>query len=69
MQMNAIEEFKLPAGKKTELKDYDPSWVPEWAAAKEEKGGKKAVKKNALDILEKNKKKLAAGLKKLGVLK
>ena len=59
MQMNAIEEFKLPAGKKTELQYYDPSWVPEWAAAKEEKDGKKAVKKDALDILEKNKKKLA----------
>jgi len=57
--MNAIEEFKLPAGKKTELKDYDPSWVPEWASAKEEKDGKKAVKKNALDILEKNKQKLS----------
>jgi PPK2 family polyphosphate:nucleotide phosphotransferase len=59
MQMNAIENLRLPAGKKMDLKDYDPCWIPEWASAKEEKDGKKAVKKDALDILEKNRQKLA----------
>jgi PPK2 family polyphosphate:nucleotide phosphotransferase len=59
MQMNAIENFRLPAGKEMYLKDYDPYWIPEWATAKEEKDGKKAVKKDALDILEKNRQKLA----------
>jgi PPK2 family polyphosphate:nucleotide phosphotransferase len=59
MQMNAVENFRPPSGKKMDLKDYDPCWIPEWASAKEAKDGKKAVKNEALDILEKNRQKLA----------
>lgn len=59
MQMKAIENLKVPTGKNIALKDYDPCWIPEWASAKEKKDGKKAVKKEALEILEKNRQKLA----------
>lgn len=59
MQMNAIKNFKVPQEKKIDLANYNPCWVPEWASSKEEKDGKKAVKKEALDILERNKQKLA----------
>jgi len=59
MQMNAIENFRVPTGIKLNLKDHNPCWIPDWASAKEEKDGKKAVKKEALDILEKNRQKLA----------
>jgi PPK2 family polyphosphate:nucleotide phosphotransferase len=60
MQMNAVKSLKVPAGKKIDLKDYSPCWVPEWDSAKEEKGGKKAFKEVARGILEKNKQKLAS---------
>jgi PPK2 family polyphosphate:nucleotide phosphotransferase len=59
MQMNAIKNFRVPLGKKIDLVDYNSCWIPEWALSIEEKDGKKAVKKEALDILEKNKQKLA----------
>ena len=59
MQMNAIENFRVLAGEKIDLKDYDPCWIPEWALEKEKKDGKKAVKKEALGILEKNREKLS----------
>jgi len=57
MSMDA-EDFKVPHGKKNSLKDYDSGWVPKWAKETEEKGGKKAVKDQALVILETNRQKL-----------
>ena len=41
------EDFKAPAGKAINLKDYDSCWLPKWAKKQEEKGGKKAVKEQA----------------------
>ncbi len=58
MQMKAIENLRVPTGKNIDLKNYDPCWIPEWASAKEKKDGKKAVKQEALEILEKNRQKL-----------
>ena len=52
------EDFKVLAGKKTNLTDCDPGWVPKWAKEQEAKEGKKAVKENALGLLEANRKKL-----------
>jgi len=60
MRIDAIEHFRVPAGKKPRLKDYDPGWVPKWARTKGGKEEKKAVKKQALEILEENKQKLAS---------
>jgi polyphosphate kinase 2 (PPK2 family) len=57
MSMGA-EGFKVLSGKKVSLKDYDSGWVPKWARKQEEKGGKKAVKQQALAILEGNRQKL-----------
>ena len=57
MWTNSIEHFRIPPGKKIDIKDYDPAWAPKWA--KENKEGKKAVKKQALGILEENRQKLA----------
>jgi PPK2 family polyphosphate:nucleotide phosphotransferase len=59
MMMDAIEHFRVPAGKRIDLKDCDPGWVPKWAKTKENKDGKKAMKMQALDVLEENKQKLA----------
>ena len=53
------ENFKVPAGKTISLKDYDSSWIPKWAKKQEEKEGKKAVKEQALTLLEANRQKLA----------
>lgn len=53
------ENFKVPAGKTISLKDYDSGWVPKWAKKQEEKEGKKAVKEQALTLLEANRQKLA----------
>jgi PPK2 family polyphosphate:nucleotide phosphotransferase len=53
------ENFKVPAGKTISLKDYDSSWIPKWAKKQEEKEGKKAVKEQALSLLEANSQKLA----------
>ena len=60
MRIDAIEHFRVPVGKKSRLKDYDPGWVPKWARTKGGKEEKKAVKKQALDIFEENKQKLAS---------
>jgi len=57
MSMDA-EDFKVSPGKKTSLKDFDSGWVPKWAQKKEEEGGKKAVKEQALAILKANGQKL-----------
>ena len=56
--MSINEDFKVPVGKKINLKDYDSAWIPKWAKKQEEKEGKKAVKEQALAILEANKQKL-----------
>ena len=52
------EDFKVPPGKKTSLKDFDPGWIPKWAKKKEDEEGKKATKEQALAILEANTQKL-----------
>lgn len=52
------EEFEVPIGKKINLKDYDPAWIPKWAKKLEKKQDKKTVKEQALSILEANKQKL-----------
>jgi PPK2 family polyphosphate:nucleotide phosphotransferase len=57
LSMNA-EDFKVIGGKKISLKDYDSGWVPKWAKKQEEKEGKKAVKQQALAILDGNRQKL-----------
>ena len=57
MSMDA-EDFKVSPGKKISLKDYDSGWIPKWAKKQEEKEGKKAVKEQALAILEENRQKL-----------
>jgi PPK2 family polyphosphate:nucleotide phosphotransferase len=53
------EDFKVPAGKKIILKDYEPGWVPKWVKKQEEKEGKKGVKAQALAILKTNRKQLS----------
>ena len=58
MQMDAIENFRVPHGKKIELKTYDSGWIPKWASNLEKKETKKAVKEKALDIVEANRQKL-----------
>ncbi len=52
------DNFQVPSGKKVILKDYDSNWVPRWAKEKEAKEGKKAVKEQAVVILEANRQKL-----------
>jgi PPK2 family polyphosphate:nucleotide phosphotransferase len=59
MKIDAVKYFKVAAGKKVSLKDYDTGWVPKWARAMKDEKGKKAAKKQALDILELNKQKLS----------
>ena len=59
MRINAVDNFRVSADEKIDLKDYDPGWVPKWAAVKGNKEGKKASKQQALDILEENRKKLS----------
>jgi PPK2 family polyphosphate:nucleotide phosphotransferase len=53
-----IENFKVSPTKKIDLKDYDTGWVPKWAR-KSGGDGKKAVKRDALDIIAANRQKLA----------
>jgi PPK2 family polyphosphate:nucleotide phosphotransferase len=48
----------VSSGKKTSLKDFDSGLVPKWAKKKEDEEGKKAVKEQALAILEENRQKL-----------
>jgi len=52
------EDFKVPPGKKTSLKDFDSGWVPKWAQKKEDEAGRKALKEQASAILEANRQKL-----------
>ncbi len=52
-----IENFKVSPGKKIDLKDYNTGWVPKWAT-KSGGDGKKAVKRDALDIIAANRQKL-----------
>ena len=59
MSIGAVEHFRVSAGKEMKLKDHDPCWVPKWAKTKENTEGKKAVKRQALEILEENRQKLA----------
>ena len=59
MKINAVDNFRVSAAEKINLKDYDPGWVPKWAADKEGKEGKKASKQQAFDILEENQQKLS----------
>ena len=54
-----IEDFKVPIGKKIDLKNYDSGWVPKWAQNQQHKTGKKSVKQQALTLLETNRRKLA----------
>ena len=54
-----IEDFKVPFGKKIDLKIYDSDWVPKWAQKRQDKAGKKQVKQHALAFLENNRSKLA----------
>ncbi len=59
MRMDAVGNFRVTAVEKIDLQDYNPGWVPKWAADRGVgKGGKKASKQQALDILEENKQKL-----------
>jgi PPK2 family polyphosphate:nucleotide phosphotransferase len=52
------EDFKVPFGKKTSLKDFDPGWVPKWAEKTEDEEGKKEAKEQGLAIIEANTQKL-----------
>jgi polyphosphate kinase 2 (PPK2 family) len=52
-----VEDFKVLYGQSINLKNYDPSWVPEWAS---DYSDKKSLKKEALTVLEKNKAQLIA---------
>jgi PPK2 family polyphosphate:nucleotide phosphotransferase len=56
--MSAIENFRVPQGKKIQLKTYDSGWIPKWASNLENKENKKAAKEKALDIVEANRQKL-----------
>ena len=53
-----LKDFKVSSGKKVSLKDFDSGWIPKWAKKQEEKDGKKAVKQQALGILDANRQKL-----------
>ena len=52
------EDFKVPSGKKTSLKDFDSDWIPKWAKKKEDEEGKKEAKEEGLGIIETNRQKL-----------
>ena len=52
------EDFKVSPGKKNNLKDFDPAWIPKWAKKQEDEEGKKATKDQASAILEANTQKL-----------
>ena len=60
MAMDAVENFKISADKRIDLKTFDPAWVPKWASKTADKEGKKAEKDQALAILEENRQKLKA---------
>jgi len=52
------EDFKLSHGKVVSLESCDSSWVPKWAKKQDQKEGKKAVKEQALALLESKRQKL-----------
>jgi PPK2 family polyphosphate:nucleotide phosphotransferase len=52
------EDFKLSLGKVVSLGSCDSSWVPKWAKKQDQKEGKKAVKEQALALLESKRQKL-----------
>jgi len=52
------EDFKLSHGKVVSLGSCDSSWVPKWAKKQDQKEGKKAVKEQALALLESKRQKL-----------
>jgi len=54
----STEDFKVPPGKKTSLKDFDPAWIPKWAKKQEDEEGNKSTKDQALVFLEANTQKL-----------
>jgi PPK2 family polyphosphate:nucleotide phosphotransferase len=56
--MAAVENFRVPRGKKIELKTCDSGWIPKWVSNLENKEGKKAAKEKALAIVEENRRKL-----------
>jgi PPK2 family polyphosphate:nucleotide phosphotransferase len=58
MQMDALENLKVPVGKKVDLKTYDSSWVPKWVLDCETKEGKKVAKERVLGMVEANRQKL-----------
>jgi len=58
MQMDAIENFGVPKGKKIELKTCDSGWIPKWASDLENKEGKKAARDKASFMVEANRQKL-----------
>jgi hypothetical protein len=47
MRINAIDNFRVLTVKKIDFKDYDPAWVPKWAATNGDKENKKDAKKQA----------------------
>ena len=53
-----LKILKCRSGKKISLNNSDSGWIPKWAKKQEEKEGKKAVKEQALAILEANRQKL-----------
>ena len=53
MSVNS-EDFKVPPGKKTSLKDFDPGWVPNGLRKRTMKKAKKREKSRRLAILEAN---------------
>ncbi|MGD0644950.1 MAG: polyphosphate kinase 2 family protein [Candidatus Bathyarchaeia archaeon] len=59
MQIGADDSFRVPAGKKIDLKSCDSGWTPKWALKIEGKEGKKAAKQQAFAMLEENRQKLA----------
>lgn len=58
MKIGGEENLKVPSGKKVDLKNLNPGWVPDWVADCQKKQGKKAVKQQALDLVEANRQKL-----------
>jgi len=59
MKIDAAERFRVPSGKRVSLRDYDAGWIPSWAEEEKDRKGSKAAKKQALDILEGNRRRLA----------
>jgi PPK2 family polyphosphate:nucleotide phosphotransferase len=57
MSMDA-ESLKVPIGKEVSLKAYDSDQVPKWAEKYIEKKNKKALKEQAIAVLDENRQKL-----------